>query len=121
MSCCGKSISTTVRTLPDAVTNIHTGAHAWAVLRGAAKCARRVVRGEVEPQSTIDKRSALCRDCDSLTPSEQRGRTGYYCGVPLEETETTCGCLVGVKTQHDAFVPACKLLIKGQVCPQEKW
>ena len=88
----------------------------WTTVKGAAKFAKAVATGDKADNMEIMRRRAVCRECPSrVTKMHPRGVPGIdtesdWCGEPLKETQTTCGCLLAGKTA-----------VGSERCPQGKW
>lgn len=79
---------------------------------GAAKFAAAVASGNIADEETVLRRREKCRNCPSRVRAVAPGAVfeSDWCGPALEETPTTCGCLILGKT-----------LVGSESCPQAKW
>jgi hypothetical protein len=87
-------------TLAQAASRIATG------LRGGATYAVALATGDMAPDAVVEARRAICREC----PSRVRALGNDWCGEPLTETATECGCNLYAKTA-----------VGSERCPQGKW
>ncbi len=88
----------------------------WTGVKGAAKFAAATATGDIADDATIEARRAICRECTyRVRKMHPLGMIGVdaesdWCGEPLVETPTTCGCLLAGKTA-----------VGSEGCPQELW
>lgn len=79
---------------------------------GAAKFAAALASGDVASDEVSEQRREVCRGCPSRV--RKPGLPGLpdsdWCGEPMEETPTTCGCLLYGKT-----------MVASERCPAGKW
>lgn len=87
-----------------------------------------VATAEKVDDHVANARARHCRVCPHLTFAAVRGigTTLAVCGSLNRPNETTCGCIVGTVATNEphprpAFVPAAKVRIRGQACPQGLW
>lgn len=81
-------------------------------MRGGEKFAAALLRGDVAGGETMAARRAVCRGCKTRRTVKLLGMLGAsdWCGEPLVETPTACGCLLAGKTA-----------VGSEKCPQGKW
>jgi hypothetical protein len=79
---------------------------------GASKFLAAALAGDLADDATIDARRAVCRDCPNRVRKIAPGSVAEsdWCGEPLVETGSTCGCLIAGKT-----------LVGSETCPSGKW
>ena len=98
----------------------------WVGVKGAAKFAEAVARGDVASAEVIEARRSECRACEARTvglfPKEHGGdetdAPSSWCGPALVEllhegvpiAERYCGCLIAGKT-----------CVASEECPRGKW
>lgn len=98
----------------------------WVGVKGAAKFAAAVARGDVAAPEVIELRRACCRACEARTvglfPKEHGGdetdAPSAWCGPALVELlhegapigERYCGCLIAGKTS-----------VASEACPRGTW
>lgn len=92
---------------------------AWAAIAGAA---RWLTCSPAEPVEAA-RRAAKCEACPSRVLVRVRGvgLLAAFCGAPMTETSSTCGCLVQWGRELDALEPAGKATCAGEACPQGRW
>jgi hypothetical protein len=81
-------------------------------VKGAARYAEALASGDWADDAAIEHRRSTCRACRSRVRLTVLGESAEsdWCGEPLVETETTCGCLIFAATA-----------VGSKACPQGKW
>lgn len=96
----------------------------WTALRGAARYFRAILSGDVADDEEQHWRARVCLGCHHHSQRPLDGSSGVYCGPPfddrLDAPEPTCGCLVALTT-GGAVVPAGKVVVASEACPQGRW
>jgi len=91
-------------------------AKAWHMVctatRGCEKFAAAIVAGDYASSRDVEARSRVCKMCDAYTVTRLPGMQSEsaWCGEPLIETETTCGCALYGKVR-----------VGSERCPRGKW
>ena len=75
-------------------------------VRGGARFAEALAANDWATDATVKARRATCGDCPTRTVL----LGSDWCGDPMVETSTSCGCLLAGKTA-----------IGSERCPQGKW
>jgi hypothetical protein len=94
----------------------------WVAFRGAWRYAEAVARGDEADEPERTRRIASCAVCRSLDESQtsKAGVVALWCGTRLDESNGTCGCLVGL-TINGQTQAAGKTRVGSERCPQGKW
>jgi len=94
----------------------------WLAVQGAKKYREAIRDGDVCDDAESASRCGVCENCPSMTGRAIAigGVTALYCGEPLVEGESTCGCLVALRV--DGKVTAAgKTRVGDEACPQKRW
>ena len=91
----------------------------WTAITGAARWLGCTPADAPEAQ----RRAGICASCPSMVRARvlTTGHVAGFCGKPLTETATTCGCLV--LWMPDGAMPqaAGKCTCSPERCPQGRW
>lgn len=96
----------------------------WTAMKGGWKYAKAVADGDLASEDEALRRMSICRSCPDrhvrTVTLNQGAVRAWYCGKPLTESKTTCGCLVAI-TVHGVDSPGGKSVVGSEACPQKKW
>jgi hypothetical protein len=94
----------------------------WVAFRGAWRYAEAVARGDEADDVQQAVRIARCCHCPALDQSStsKAGVVALWCGTRLDESNGTCGCLVGL-TINGQTQAAGKTRVGSEQCPRGKW
>lgn len=81
-------------------------------VKGGAKFAVAIASGDIASTSDMAARLDSCHDCPHYTVKVAPGAIAEsaWCGEPFQETQHTCGCLLGGKT-----------MVASESCPSGRW
>ena len=96
----------------------------WVAWKGVRKYEEAKRSGDIADANTQAQRALVCQSCDSMTTRKLIPlgmRELGFCGDPLIETKTTCGCVVIAEDGEGGWRAAGATEVGTKTCLQNKW